>query len=71
MGGAKVSPMGSSQPVTNTDSEAGNQPVGHWMPGIYDRCTITEAGQHDSGEVDSWAELAASARLDWGRENPF
>ena len=71
MGRVRVSPLGSSQPVTKVDSEAGNQPVGNWMPGIYDRCIITDAGQKQLGEVKSWAELAALARSDWDAENPF
>jgi len=67
----RVSVLGSSS-VTDTDSDVSNRPVGNWMPGIYDRRAITDRGQHPGRDEDeSWANLAASARGDWGAENPF
>ena len=67
----QVSVFGSSHSVTSMPSAVGNEPVGQWMPGIYDRLTITEAGQEQSSEDNHWADLAASARADWAAETPF
>lgn len=67
----QVSVFGSSHSVTGVPTAGGNEPLDQWMPGIYDRLTITEAGQENSSEDDRWADLAASARADWAAENPF
>ncbi len=67
----QVSLLGSAS-VTDTDSDVGNRPIDNWMPDIYDRHAITDPGQQLGGvEDESWADLAASARDDWGAENPF
>lgn len=66
-----VSLLGSSRSVTRTPKGVGNDPVTDWMPGVYDRRAITEAGQDHGADEESWADLAASARADWAAENPF
>lgn len=68
---AKVSAAGSFRSVTDSPSEAQNDPVGNWMPGIYDRRPVTDSGQGLRTEEELWADLAASAREDWAAENPF
>ena len=67
----RVSVLGSSQSITNTDSKVNNHPVAGWMPGIYDRRAITDPGQRRPNQDESWADLAAAAQGDWGAENPF
>ena len=66
-----VSVLGSTWSVTNTPSDVRNDPVGHWMPPIFDRQPLTESGQDRRTEEEHWADLAASARADWAAENPF
>lgn len=66
-----VSVLGSARSVTRTPAAVGNDPVTDWMPGVYDRRTITDAGQDHAADEESWADLAASARADWAAENPF
>ena len=68
---ARVSIHGSSQSVTDAPSSVQNEPAGHWMPGIYDRVTITDAGQGTPDELAGWADLAAASLADWAAENPF
>ena len=57
--------------MTDAPSDVQNHPVADWIPGVYDRRPITEAGQGHHVEEESWADLAASARGDWAAENPF
>jgi len=67
----RVTLTGSLAPVTETSSFVQNEPVGSWMPAIYDACVITASGQHVNEEEESWADLAAAARTEWASETPF
>lgn len=66
-----VTLTGSLAPVTEASSLVRNEPVGSWMPAIYDASEITDSGQHVDEEEESWADLAAAARTQWASENPF
>jgi len=66
-----VTVTGSLAPVTEASSFVQNEPVGSWMPAIYDASVITDSGQHVDEEEESWADLAAAARTEWASENPF
>lgn len=70
-GDTHVTLTGSLAPVTGASSFVRNEPVGSWMPAIYDAAVITDSGQHMDEEEESWADLAAAARTDWASENPF
>ncbi len=67
----QVTLTGSLAPVTEASSLVRNEPVGSWMPAIYDASEITESGQRVDEEEESWANLAAAARTEWASENPF
>ncbi len=66
-----VTLTGSLAPVTEASSFVQNEPVGSWMPAIYDASVITDSGQRVDEEEESWADLASAARTDWASENPF
>ena len=72
-----VTLTGSALPVTGASARARNEPTGQWLPAIYNASsfarasTFTHSGQRSADEGEAWADLAASARVEWGLENPF
>lgn len=66
--------QGTAAPATMVQSSSANRPV-DWRPATFVTSYATSSGQSvaegPEDEMRAWAELAAAARAEWGRENPF